>query len=210
MLNVRPKLNHLQLLAVSIATLVSLTATAFVHAFYGLSPRVNLYFNTFLLLLWAISLGLSSWNMSGTLGDTCTTKNWKSDAGIMICRLFKTLFSFTVLGFVSAVAGVFLDFKVNRRNISRGMYGNMLGGNSAKLLQARGDVKMVEAFDTEPSGTVYEQFEPAKSYEHVPAPAALYANAPYRGGSNMRAEDFGYSTPAEQTAYDAGTYNERH
>ncbi|KAL9110482.1 MAG: hypothetical protein Q9227_005026 [Pyrenula ochraceoflavens] len=198
------------LLAVSISTLVYLTATAFIHVFYGLSPRLNLGLNALILVLWTISLGLSSWNMSGTLGDKCDSKHWETGAGVMVCRLFKALFAFTVMGFVCGAAAVFLDFKVYRRNISRGMYGNMLGGGSAKLLQARGDVKMIEAFDKEPSGSVYEQFEPARSYEHVPAPAELYANAPYRSSSNMRAEEFGYSVPTEQTTYDAGSYSAKH
>jgi len=64
----------------------------------GLSPRLNLILNTALFCLWGMGFGMLSYYMSPTLGNYCNTKTWENDAGVMVCRIYKTLFTFTFLG----------------------------------------------------------------------------------------------------------------
>lgn len=51
-----------------------------------------------LSLLWALSWSLLTWNMSGTLTHTCNTENWNDTSGVMICRIYKALFTFALVG----------------------------------------------------------------------------------------------------------------
>jgi len=69
----------------------------------GLSPRLNLILNTALFCLWGMGFGMLSYYMSPTLGNYCNTKTWENDAGVMVCRIYKTLFTFTFLGLYVAI-----------------------------------------------------------------------------------------------------------
>ena len=89
----RPKL-----LAVSLLTLVALLVTSVFYTFRNLSTKYNLYSNAALTLLWVLGLTLLTWNLSWTLGHHCTTPTWHNEAGIMVCRLYKALTAFTVIG----------------------------------------------------------------------------------------------------------------
>ncbi|KAL9623625.1 MAG: hypothetical protein Q9160_002081 [Pyrenula sp. 1 TL-2023] len=144
--------------------------------------------------------------MRGTLAHACNLQTWKVQAGIMICEQYKALFAFTVLGFVCAAAALFLDFRVSRSHMSRGAYGQMGGKRgSARILAARGELKM-GGLGGPDHIVVEEDKEPARSYEHIPAPPELYSNAPFKSRSSVKAENFGYAAPVEQTTYDAGNY----
>lgn len=87
-----------QLLTVSILTLIALVSTSILYHFRTLSPKLNLYSNTFLSVLWVLGLSFLTWNLSYTLGHHCSRETWKNTAGIMVCRLYKALTAFTVTG----------------------------------------------------------------------------------------------------------------
>jgi len=36
--------------------------------------------------------------MSGTLANVCDVAHWHEETGIMVCRIYKTLFTFTLVG----------------------------------------------------------------------------------------------------------------
>jgi hypothetical protein len=84
-----------------------------------------LILNVILLLLWSLSLCLLSSNMSGTLQHRCNSINWGTDAGIMVCRLYKALYSFVVVGFVAQAIAVVFDINARRHQRDRGGYGAM-------------------------------------------------------------------------------------
>ena len=98
------KANYMQLTTVSFLTVVFLTATIIFHFLTGLSPRLNLALNTILLILWTIGFGLLSYWMSATLNHKCDVLSWHDDTGIMVCRIYKTLFTFSLLGWISTLA----------------------------------------------------------------------------------------------------------
>ena len=68
------------------------------HCCTGLNPRLNLVINGSLSIIWAVSFALLTWNMSGTLAGQCNTENWGEETGIMICRIYKALFAFSLFG----------------------------------------------------------------------------------------------------------------
>lgn len=118
----RSHLTRLQLLAVSILTIVSLTTTIVLHCFYGLNPILNTLLNAALTLLWAVSFSLLSWWTSGTLSHVCDNDNWENDVGVSVCRLYKALFTFSLLGLFSTIMALVLDVHVQRQAVARGRF----------------------------------------------------------------------------------------
>lgn len=90
----------LVLLGVALLSLLTFTVTLVLHFCHSLSPLFNLVINVFLLILWIVGLSLLGWNMAGTLGHVCNATNWGSEAGIMVCRIYKALFTFALFGHV--------------------------------------------------------------------------------------------------------------
>lgn len=88
-----------QLLTVSSLSLLSLLFTFTLHYHYrgSLSPRINVWANTALLVLWCLGLSLLVWNINHLLADKCSIVTWSSERGVMVCRLYKALTAFTIL-----------------------------------------------------------------------------------------------------------------
>jgi hypothetical protein len=86
------------LFAASLASLVALTCTIFLHCLMGLNPRLNIAINALLTFLWGLSFALLTWWMSKTLADACDLEHWNEDVGIMVCRIYKALWTFTLVG----------------------------------------------------------------------------------------------------------------
>jgi hypothetical protein len=74
------------------------TVTIVFYFCRALNPTVNLAINAMLSVFWATGFGLLTWAMSGTLVHKCNATNWGNDAGVMVCRLYKALFTFSLTG----------------------------------------------------------------------------------------------------------------
>jgi hypothetical protein len=128
-------------MASSFFSVAALAVTIVLHCCVGLRPDFNIAVNGFLTLVWAVSWSLLTWYMSPTLKNYCDVEHWKEDAGIMVCRIYKALFTFAFLGLyvlleiflqywwiltmihsISTIAALCLDFYVRRKNNKRGMY----------------------------------------------------------------------------------------
>lgn len=109
-------------MVVALLTLVSLAATILLHCFHGLNPMLNTILNSTLAVLWAISFGLLSWWSSGTLSHVCNKDNWVDELGISVCRQYKALFSFSLLGLLSTLVALVLDVHVQRQAVARGRF----------------------------------------------------------------------------------------
>ena len=68
------------------------------HCCTGLHPHLNIFLNGGLLALWLVSWSLLTWWMGHTLRNWCDVDNWNEELGIMICRIYKALFTFTLTG----------------------------------------------------------------------------------------------------------------
>jgi hypothetical protein len=198
--NTQENTNMIQLFGVSLLSLLTLTLTLALHICHVLSPILNLVINLPLLLLWILGIALLGWNMAGTLGHVCNTANWGSDVGIMVCRIYKALFTFTLFGALSALAMVVLDIKVRKQQTSLGAYNQMRDSTYDEKQQ------QPERFS---SGAVSrEQDRPLAPWQSAEREHSDY-NSPGLSRERIRSENFGYTPPSEQTHYDAGNYGYR-
>ncbi|KAI4676961.1 uncharacterized protein J4E84_009261 [Alternaria hordeiaustralica] len=122
------------LMTVSLLTLAALTTTIVLHFRHGLSASLNLILNSVLTLLWTVSFALLAWWCSGTLAHVCDADSWESDTGVSVCRMYKALFSFALLGFVATGCALGLDVKVMRGTRTRGVFQQLdvLNGGETK------------------------------------------------------------------------------
>ncbi|RMZ68394.1 marvel domain-containing 2 [Pyrenophora seminiperda CCB06] len=110
------------LMTVSILTMLSLLATILLHCYHGLNPLLNVLLNAALALLWSLAFSLLTWWAGGTLAHVCDTRNWESEMGVGVCRMYKALFSFALLGLVATLAALALDVRVMRGARERGVF----------------------------------------------------------------------------------------
>lgn len=88
----------LQLLTASVLTIFVLIVSGALYHFRTLPPKYNLTNNAALSVLWILGLSFLTWNTGWTLRHRCLIENWKTEAGIMVCRLYKACSAFTVTG----------------------------------------------------------------------------------------------------------------
>ncbi|KAH3938989.1 hypothetical protein HBH70_125490 [Parastagonospora nodorum] len=110
------------LLSTALLTILTLACTFALHQFHGLNPILALSINAVLGILWAVSFALLSWWSSGTLAHVCTEDNWENETGIAVCRMYKVLFSFSLLGLVAALVALGLDVHVKKQAGARGQF----------------------------------------------------------------------------------------
>ncbi|OAL38621.1 hypothetical protein AYO20_02271 [Fonsecaea nubica] len=118
-------------LASSVLSLISLFLTSLVYTCFFLSPLLNLILNVTVFIVWLVGYCLLTWNMYGTLGHSCSRANWASDDGMMICRIYKALYSFEVFGLLAQIALIVLDVRTRRAETKLGKY-NQMGADAAR------------------------------------------------------------------------------
>lgn len=101
----------LQLLTASSLTILALFVSSALYHFRSLPPTYNLINNAALSILWILALSFLTGNVGWTIGHRCTITTWLTNAGIVVCRLFKACTAFTVTGLY--VRNSFLAFYRN-------------------------------------------------------------------------------------------------
>ncbi|KAN0068356.1 hypothetical protein V8E54_013552 [Elaphomyces granulatus] len=164
--------------------------------------------NSFILLLWALSFGLLSWNMSKTLSRTCITLDWGSDAGTMVCRIYKALYAFVVIGLVAQFYIVMHDILARRRLRvhSRGEYGVMNNDTTAaaamKFDQQHDKITLIAPAKAQPQTKRldrthhYYQNVNVVEQDHANEAQQYYDTTPVRGGS-PQGTPLDYANPHE-------------
>jgi len=166
------------LLAASLLTFLSLIATVILYAFFGLSPLWNLVINGVLLGLWTPAFAFLWFWTKKTMSHVCSLKTWEDSTGIMICRVYKTLFAFTAFGVASTLAAVLLDIVIFRRTVSRGKYAQMVDHEK-------------------PAGIA----PPYAAPQYSDSRSSIQLNQ-YTTPSTQMADRSGYEVPEEQFNYD--------
>ncbi|KAF2649089.1 hypothetical protein K491DRAFT_611500, partial [Lophiostoma macrostomum CBS 122681] len=111
------------LLSTALLTLLTLTTTLTLHILHGLSPLLNTALNAALLVLWVLAFAmLTRFSARPVLSQSCSTKVWDADTGVLVCRLYKAVFSFALLGVVGTAAALGLDAWVQKRGAARGRF----------------------------------------------------------------------------------------
>ncbi|KAL9012915.1 MAG: hypothetical protein Q9173_002356 [Seirophora scorigena] len=180
------------LLAAALSTIASLLVTTVLYFFRTLPPRYNLINNAALSVLWVLGLSFLTWNLGWTLGHRCLIANWKTEAGITVCRLYKSCTAFTVTGLyvhsdLTTLLALLLDVTTYRTSTQLGKYNQMQGLNvkrSAPIISAP-----------------ISQDEPLRS-PRAGNTGDLGVQKPYRVQKSIEVQHFGYSAPPEQTRYD--------
>ena len=205
-----------QLLTVSALAVPTLVVTAYLHHVRALRPLYSAYANGALAVLWALGLALLSWNIATLLGARCDTNHWDHATGVSVCRLFKTLESFAVVGTyvlhphhlrqrhkltdpssAATAAACALDVYTHRASVRLGAY-NPMGGDAPPR---RRDVKRPPSPPTRGGGRDPSRDGRAGALE-MPAEAHEPLQ-PYRAGPRpLGAQSFAYEAPSEQTRYD--------
>ncbi|KFY84891.1 hypothetical protein V498_07776, partial [Pseudogymnoascus sp. VKM F-4517 (FW-2822)] len=90
---------HLLVSAVSTATIILLA----VYAGAARPPARTLILNGVLLGLWALSLSLLIHVAKATITSQCSAATWNNSTGMMVCRLYQTLFAFIIIALASTV-----------------------------------------------------------------------------------------------------------
>ncbi|KAI4097884.1 MAG: hypothetical protein LQ348_000995 [Seirophora lacunosa] len=175
------------LLTAALSTIASLLVTTVLYFFRTLPPRYNLINNAALSVLWVLGLSFLTWNLGWTLGHRCLIANWKTEAGITVCRLYKSCTAFTVTGLLTTLLALLLDVTTYRTSTQLGKYNRMQG------LDVKRSAPIISA--------------PILQDEPLGSPRArdtddLGEQKPYRVQDSIQVQHFGYSAPPEQTRYD--------
>ncbi|PYH65582.1 uncharacterized protein BO88DRAFT_446038 [Aspergillus vadensis CBS 113365] len=188
------------LLIATVFSLLNYILTTLTHCCYGLSPRLNLVTNSIVLVLWLIALGLLSWSMAHTILTTCNTTYWGTSTGISVCRIYKALFTFTIVAATSHIAAAALDVIVYRRQTRLGQYDPMASST------ALNDYKMHNRDSSIMSGGV-------GPYPPDEADHPYYANHPHQEPLYQHAPEPLYH-PSQRMppppAYGAGSLEQHH
>jgi hypothetical protein len=128
--------------------------------------------------------------MSGTILTKCTTADWANSTGISVCRSYKALFSFTVIGTAAYIASIALDVIVRRRVNRLGVYNPM--ESAAMLGEDPADVKLANrrsdpfAYDPDPTPPVMAG---GNHYGDVPAYSHAYSHSYSNSLDNAHAQE---------------------
>ncbi|KAJ8062578.1 hypothetical protein OCU04_009103 [Sclerotinia nivalis] len=110
------------LLSISLVTVAALTLTIILYNFTYLSPKFNCLLNGTASIFWMLGFGLLSWSLSNTLKKSCDVQTWRSSTAVGVCREYKSLWTFTLIGTLSTLAALALDIWTHRKTIEKGIY----------------------------------------------------------------------------------------
>ncbi|KAL8922405.1 MAG: hypothetical protein Q9172_003561 [Xanthocarpia lactea] len=176
------------LLTASSLTILALFVSSALYHFRTLPPMYNLTNNAVLSVLWILGLSFLTWNVGWTIGHGCTITTWHTEAGIMVCRLYKACTAFTVTGLLSSLLALLFDVQTHRKSTQLGKYNAM----------HEPDIKRSIPITSRPA----PRYEPFSSQPAEYASGDLGDQRPYKVQESIEVQHFGYSAPTEQTRYD--------
>ncbi|KAL8771842.1 MAG: hypothetical protein Q9209_002780 [Squamulea sp. 1 TL-2023] len=174
------------LLTASSLTILALFISSALYHFRTLPPTYNLIVNAALSVFWILGLSFLTRNVGWTIGHRCTITTWHTEAGIMVCRLYKACTAFTITGFT--LLALLLDVRTHRRSTRLGKYNVM----------HEPDPKHSFPIISRPT----PQYEPFTSQRAEQESGDLSEQRPYKIREEIEVQHFGYSAPTEQTRYD--------
>lgn len=87
------------------------------------SAKQNLYLHAVVLLFWIAAFALLSYRLGNmVLGHACTLALWQTEMGLMVCRMYKAMYSFATICLLTSMAHVALDWVVMKETKSSGAY----------------------------------------------------------------------------------------
>ncbi|KAL1976184.1 hypothetical protein VTN31DRAFT_2466 [Thermomyces dupontii] len=154
-------------------TLLNITFTTCLYFCSSLSPLLSLTFDFCLLILWGIAFGMLTHGMRDTLTTTCDSNDWGTATGIMICRIYKVLFTFSLLATLSQFLQVVVDVAARRRQYRAGDVYNAMPGNGRGediKLHQRGDSTFSTTSSHDPYTDAYNALGTVRHPQHHQQP----------------------------------------
>ncbi|TGO20347.1 hypothetical protein BPAE_0304g00020 [Botrytis paeoniae] len=148
------------LFSISLATVAVLTLTIILYNFTYLSPKFNCLLNGTVSIFWMLGFALLSWNLSNTLKKSCDLQTWRSGVAISVCREYKALWTFTLVGTLSTLAALALDIWTHRKTTERGVY--VLpedDKNAAMLKDMNGKNSQTKGYEASRGGAFEEEID---------------------------------------------------
>lgn len=59
----------------------------------------------------------------------CTVNLWQDEMGVMVCRMYKTMYSFSVVSLVVSMGIAVLDYRVLKQDKTAGVYHSLIGAD---------------------------------------------------------------------------------
>lgn len=166
-----------------------------------------------------LGFALLAWNLSGLLSHQCTIANWSSDLGVMVCRIYKALMSFTITGMYvvsslltdpfSLPATIFVTIREILANLQPHRLSTLLALTLDILMHRktshRGNYNPMQ--DTKTISNPIFSDNPASSRSAYREPSLEFpeysheVKKPYRVQKPIEVQHFGYAAPTEQTSY---------
>jgi hypothetical protein len=187
------------MLAASLLSFIHLVISAVLFCCARLSPLLNMIVGGTVLVIWTIGCALLIWNMYGALGHSCSKTNWANDDGMMICRIYKALFSFVVIGWLSLIALIIIDVRAKRTQSARGKYDKMMDDKDIKL------DSLNHSRNTSTADVPYG----IDNYQDRPNTVSNQRHSSPYGSDReqVRVNDFQqYQAPPQQTRYESANY----
>lgn len=214
--------------------MVAILITSIISCCATLSPIINILLNIPILFLWLFGISILTWNMYGALGHTCSLTNWGNDRGVMVCQIYKTLYSFVVFANMSHIAQLVLDVRARHRQLRRGKYDKMRDSQDLKTDDSN-PLAPATVHDTPLSSEVsLQQFRDDQQHQRTPefrdevpgwrpgqkpTPSHSYtsqsSNHNYRNNdrygydssTSLQMQDFTHQRSHQPTNYEANNYN---
>lgn len=86
-----------QLQAAALTTILWLAVSSLLQYWHRLSPLANAIINGFTGCVWIGAFSLLSYRMGSLTVRGCSTEVWGTDQGVLVCQLYKLLFSAAVV-----------------------------------------------------------------------------------------------------------------
>jgi len=91
--------------------------------FFVFSARVNLYCHLLVSCLWLAAFILLSYRLRNVvLSHGCIVSVWQTEMGVMVCQMYKAMYSFSGVSLVVSVGFAALDYSVLRKDKTAGVY----------------------------------------------------------------------------------------
>lgn len=169
----------------SLVSILTATFTTSTHIFRTMTPRTSLIINGVTFILWIIGLSIITAKIgSMVLGHTCAMPMWATSMGVMVCRIYKALYSFIVVGTAASGASVILDISVSNEVCRRGMYREMKDeGKTGGMVEPsqglrRGFYTNVETKDSPDLGAKGVEFDADTRYDNDEDATKLVGRTP--------------------------------
>lgn len=114
-------LMNLKVFAAALMTAIEQIVSFLRQRFWSFPAKTNLFIHSLLFAFWVVALSLLTIRLNGmVLSRSCDLSIWLTEMGMMVCQLYKVIYSFSVVCLATALGGVALDWFVFRAAV--GLY----------------------------------------------------------------------------------------